>query len=335
MTYWDLYNKRLCHLGETDGDRLVTQTLRNYKKLSALSPMYNKVIINNKEVAINILSTDYSAVRKFQSIEYKDIKLGDYVIWKNNYWIVTTINTDDVLYVGGEITRCNKLLCWQDQQTLDVIQKWCVVQNPSATLRVIKDDYISYPYKTYKILIPTDRETIMLDLDRRFLIDIIGGKPKSYKITGVDVMSEMVDNAEGGFSTLYIEQDQFNPDTDNAELMIADYKQKPSENKPDKSTNYCVIHGNNTIKLGGLKEKYSVEFYNDKGKTDPTIQANWEIEIQDEYKSFIQYNIQDNVININVKNNYKLLNKEFILKVTDINNTYPVTELKIKVVSVI
>lgn len=297
--------------------------------------MYNKVIINNTEVAVNILSTDYSHVRKFQSIEYKNIKLGDYIIWKDNYWIVTTINTDDNLYIGGEITRCNKLLCWQNQQTLEIIQRWCAVQEPSYALKITKDDYISYPYKTYKILIPTDEETIMLDLDRRLLIDIIGEKPKSYKIVGVDVMSGMVDNAEGGFSTLHIEQDQFNPDTDNTELMIADYKQKPNKNKPNKSTNYCIIHGNNTIKLGGLKEKYSVEFYNDKSKIDSTIQANWEIEIQDEYKPFVQYNIQDNVISINVKNNYKLLNKEFILKVTDVNNTYPVTELKIKVVSVI
>ena len=82
---------------------------------------------------------------------------------------------------------------------------------------------ISVSNREYKIQIPYDSETQLLDLDRRFLLEKIDGQPKAYICTSVDVNTDRYEDGMNGFITLNLTENHYNAEKDNAELMIADY----------------------------------------------------------------------------------------------------------------
>ena len=80
----------------------------------------------------------------------------------------------------------------------------------------------SLSQREYKVEMPFDDETALIDLDKRFMLEIINGEPKTYVTTSVDQSTERYElhGKTQGFLVLNIRQDQYNSKTDNAEKMI-------------------------------------------------------------------------------------------------------------------
>lgn len=79
--------------------------------------------------------------------------------------------------------------------------------------------------REFKIQVAYDEETSLIDLDKRFMLEVIAGQPRTYKVTSVDAITERFHQSGEirGFLVLNVQQDLYNPKTDNVDLMICDY----------------------------------------------------------------------------------------------------------------
>ena len=82
----------------------------------------------------------------------------------------------------------------------------------------------------FLIFIPYNEETIKIDHGKRFLIDKNQDNPTAFEITQVDTISHNFDDDFAVIRWTLVES-QFNPKTDNKELMIADYYKSQNDNE--------------------------------------------------------------------------------------------------------
>lgn len=196
--------------------------------------------------------------------------IGDIIYHNTLHWLVTDVHFGDDLTRSGEMVRCNRQIKWQNKRTGRIITRWCLATKP-YTSNIAEGIAIANSNREYKIQLSYDDETIQVDLDDRFLLEVINGEPKAYQVTSVDTLTNRYQDIDGGFLIWNLKQCEYNPMTDNAEMMIADYY--ITENLPaeDPTLLSCVISGRETVRQGAPRT-YTVEF---SGATEPPPSPVW------------------------------------------------------------
>ena len=130
------------------------------------------------------------------------------------------------MYIRGKITQCNYFLKWQNEKN-EIVGRWAVIETVTRYNNgVFEGKFIDNIQSTISAMIGCDDETMKLKRDFRFLADIYSEEPYAFKITQRDVLSKYY--GDSGLITWALTQEGFNSETDNTELMIADYR-KPAE----------------------------------------------------------------------------------------------------------
>lgn len=192
------------------------------------------------------------------------LNLGDIVDCYNCKWLVTEIEPNDEIFLRGKMELCNRQIQWQNRLTGEIVSRWATLSKPYYSNN--KESEIALTsQREYKVQMPFDDETSLIDLDKRFMLEVIGGEPKTYVVTSVDQSTERY-NLHGktqGFLVLNIRQDQYNSKTDNADLMICDYFEPNGSD--DESSDVKIVadikySGNPEVKIGGSWKKFSPVF---------------------------------------------------------------------------
>ncbi len=148
--------------------------------------------------------------------------IGDIIYFNTLHWLVTDINFGDSLNRSGTMVRCNRQIQWQNPHTGAIVSRWCLATKP-YTSNIEDGEVVANSNREYKIQIGMDEETILVGLNRRFLLEKIDNEPKAYEVVSVDTITNRYEDAGGGFLVWNLSQHEYNPATDNADLMIADY----------------------------------------------------------------------------------------------------------------
>lgn len=152
----------------------------------------------------------------------EDINIGDIIYWNTLHWIITDKAFDNEIYNIGTMVRCNRTIRWQNPVTKEIIERWCLAQKPyTSNIRYSKVMDISE--REYKITLPYDEETKLVDIDSRFMLEVINGNPRTYTLTSVDSITNRYQDIEGGFLVWNLVQDQSNQPNDNIELGVCNY----------------------------------------------------------------------------------------------------------------
>lgn len=124
----------------------------------------------------------------------------------------------------GRIQICQKQITWQDDNTHEIRSLWATVEKPYYS-NLEENKTLSYSTREFRIQMPFDEYSANLNIGKRLMLEIVNGVPKTYRITSIDQMTSRIDyNGEQvGFLSFNVEQDLYNPETDNAEKMICDY----------------------------------------------------------------------------------------------------------------
>lgn len=151
-----------------------------------------------------------------------------------------------------------------------------------------------------QFIVPTNQETQTIDYNMRFLISDNKKNPIAWEV------SKREDTFPVGITKITMKQSLFNPNTDNRELMIADYyKSKVLDENPDNETKYQINYaGKPQVKVGGYYKTYYV----------PDIDfCTWKIEgiTSDKYETISPFN--SNQIKIKVIKDYNLVGTVFQL----------------------
>lgn len=227
VSSWDLYERRLNALGRRGRDRAILRERDAILRKYLNSPSLKDVDINGVSHSLVVHSTDTPSEKTFNTLPDDIVNLGDIILWEQMHWLVTQVDFDDEITRSGRMVQCNRQIRWQNRNTGEIIERWCLVTKP-YTSNIEKGMVIASSNREFKIQVSYDEETRLIDLDRRFLLEEIAGEPKAYEVVSVDAQTNRYQDIDGGFLIWNLSQGEYNPMTDSRELMIADYVD-PSE----------------------------------------------------------------------------------------------------------
>lgn len=218
------YRKMLNLDGPTQRDRIVKKAVHDQNKLAPVSPSYKDVTIDDVPRKLNIISSTVMQQKIIHSLPGEDFSIGSIVYWSKSHWLITERDSEDEITVRGRIQICQKQITWQDDRTYEIRSLWATVEKPYYS-NLEENKLIGYSTREFRIQMPFDEYSANLNIGKRLMLEIVNGEPKTYRITSIDQMTSRIDyNGEQvGFLSFNVEQDLYNPETDNAEKMICDY----------------------------------------------------------------------------------------------------------------
>lgn len=277
MINWDLYAKQLQHKGMTSRDRIISREKEALIAQFEKAPSAKNTLVDGELKKMIVSSTQVLNEKTFVLMPGDTIKIGDIVVWENLHWLVVELDFDNTIAYKGRIAQCNRQIRWQNPVTKDVIERWCLMTKP-YTSNVTNGTQVSVSNREYKVQIPYDDETKLVDLDKRFMLEIIDGKPRTYSCTSVDQQTNVYQDLENGFIVWNLSQDEAGRPGDNAELMICDYVE-PEENLP--SSVKASITGMDVLRAGLGEFEYTLD-----SESDVDV-VSWHISVQDEMREYI------------------------------------------------
>lgn len=327
---------------ETKKDAVLAQLQRNVAKHFGDTIDCEDVIIHEQARRLLVIHIANDPYRK-QIIAFpgEDLKRGWLVDCYGSKWLITEVDSNRQVYSIGKMQQCNRELIWKNPQTGEILSRWCSAEKP-YTANIKDGEVVSVSNREYKVQLPYDSETCLIDIDRRFLLDKINGEPKSYKVTSVDSITNRYDAKSGyedgsdGFLILNLRQDQYNPVYDNAELMVANYYGYPpteenGESAPPPPAADCTITctGAPEIKTGGTAKTFAAHFYSADGEELSGILAAWTLDCPPDAAGYITFTTDGNTVKLRAANEAGLIGTLLKLQATADGGYYAEIEVKV------
>ncbi len=302
--------------GANERDRSINRLRDRIDRKGADIVAGHYVLIDGVEDRLIIHATQIIDQKTFNALPGHYVGLGQVVQIKDtrgriSHWLVTEVDFLDAVTCKGRIERCNRQLSWQSRITGDIVSCWVKSAKPYFS-NLDSGKVVTASSREYVFQAPHNEDTTTLALNDRFLLEKINGKAKSYKITSIDTMTGYMDGVEDkGYLIINVEQDAFNPETDNDELMIADYVPKEA---PPAAAGRCeiVYPGKPTLTVGGSAKTFTANFYSDSGDIivlPDGAAPRWDIVLADEGlrdKFVVQVFPDTYSIKIRASNDYSL-----------------------------
>lgn len=269
---------------------------------------YRKCYIDDKPVDAKYITYTYYSISK-DAVDYHlqfrpgvHYPIGTYVDIPDdtetyNRWLIVG-RSDEPQFVKYNILKCNWTFKWIVEGILHECLGVLRARN-SYNSGLWRDYYSEIPENQDQFIVPTNEITQTINYNIRFLISDNKINPIAWEV------SKREDTFPVGITKVTLKQVLFNPNTDNKELMIADYyKDKVLDEKPETEKYQISYSGKSQIKAGGSYKTYSI----------PNIDfCNWKIDNlpEDKYEAIAPYN--SNQIKIKIVKDYNLIGTVFQL----------------------
>lgn len=281
----------------------------------------HNVLVNNKPMQLMIIKdTDGNVHKKKIKSRHNDkLRVGDYVKWNNQIWLITLLDPDDKTWNRGYMYLCTLLLRWHDISG-DIVERFAYAEDYTKySMGEYGNNYITIGDYQYGITLPVDEKTKKLTRANRFVIDYEGNyPPDTYRLTGKKTFLND-DNYfnKGGVLTCTLSYNFFNKEKDKlvtldngTQVWICDYHSPTDEgNTPELPPSQSVsITGNENLKIG-FERTYTASF-----ETEIVSEFSWNIESDFKVKT----KIDGNKIKLSIDDE-DLISSSFLLQVI-INN---------------
>ena len=338
----EAYRNRMAALGAYEGEA----KRRNAQKImdaswmrdAATKPVYVKwvnsglPVVDDDDIPVyakfnvksyhNITGDEIAYLLQFRLEDIRnnpDIKVGSYVQILNEmdepeWWLLWHLD-DRTQFRQFSIVKCTWIYKWTTFKDGHRIIHQClgVTRNQNNynsgcwldyTFEVVEQQHV--------MLMPSNEDTNMLTYNTRLLVSNAGRYPPiAWKISKVQphVVNDTV--------RFTMTQEQYNPSTDNVELMIADYKASyvepeiiEMEEVPTVSDLEIVYSGKPAVRAGGGYKKFTLKARVDGKLVDVTEDVEWTVEF-DGNEDRLECIVQDNIFKVKCLNDYSLIGKTF------------------------
>lgn len=287
------------------------------------------VLLNGKPFKLMIIKdTDGNTYKKkIKSPHDKKFNLGDYVIWNNQVWIITLLDSDEKTWNRGYMYQCTILLRWQNARG-EIVERYGYSEDfTKYSTGVTGNSTLTLGDYQYGVTLPVDDETRIIKRDRRFAIDIDGVEPPDiYKLTNRKIL--LTDDrsfGRGGILTWTLSFNEFNPETDKkvtlsdgTEAWICNYNSSISniyqDNIPvEEKISFKISHkGSCSIVAGGNAKKFYITDID--GNVLNTSNVVWTVTTLPGQEEYISYEISsDNSIKIKSVYDVSVIGSEILL----------------------
>lgn len=184
MTYFDHYKKRLQVSGNGLGGAFKNSTVDVVNKTFADSPFYRKILVNDVEVEVRLITTKDLGERLILFRPSTTVDVGDRVNIDGESWLVFGFNDNEV-YPKAIIRLTNDSLRWKDSEGTLHSQP-CLATNEQYTKYEIEPNRYSVNLVRGGVYIyaPLNAETVSIKPSTRFIVG-----SQVYEVHGVDDMT--------------------------------------------------------------------------------------------------------------------------------------------------
>lgn len=306
------YRARLTAFGRSLREQEINKQKYQVDTLAPHSVAYKDVTVDEVARKLLITSTETITRKNIYTMPDEDFDVGAIVHWNGSHWLITQRDLDNDIVTRGVMEQCNRQLIWQNPQTREIISIWATVEKPYYS-NLAAHSRIEVSTREFKIQIPYTAESCLIDVGKRFMLEIIGGEPKTYRVVSVDSMTQRFDrDAEiKGFIILNLEQDLYNPLTDNIEKEVCDYleeNEKPVENFEQATITY---KGKPAIRAGGSAKQFV-------GNITTKEIGHWVVKTDTDG---IQYTIDGNTVKLKADYDMKIIGSIVQLEFSNQANT--------------
>lgn len=245
---------------------------------------------------------------------------------------------DDMFFQKALIKKCTHELKWRNHKG-EIISRWINFDDSYKLYDALKyySNRTNIPGDTMVISLPYDEETINLRLGKRLLIDVDGiiDTPSAYKVSNRNVLSRQY--GDKGIVRLTLSHDQFNFETDNIKLLIADYYTdlpvyEEKNNIDDIINPHIGFRGQARLVMGSPRKKFTLSFADQLGNIIEDVEPEWRVQILDEFEDLFEYDVKGNELNIKANYSENIIDYEFKIIGSD-KKSGASTEITIKVVN--
>lgn len=341
----DAYRLRMAALGGYEGEarRRNSQKIMDtsWMRDAATKPVYVKwvdtglPVVDDDDIPVyakynvksyyNITGDNIAYLLQFRLEDMKnrpDIKVGSYVSIHNEmdepeWWLI--VHEDDrTQFHQFSILKCTWTYRWVSKVggKRRIFECLGAPRKQNSYNSGVWLDYTTQTVENQEVLwIPTNDDTKTIYYDTKFLKSSTGRYPPiAWKVSKIE------DTATEGISKITMTQEQFNPATDNAELMIGNYYEsavepeiKETEETPTVSDLEIIYSGSPAIRAGGGFKKFTLKSRIDGQLVDCTEDIEWSIDFPDGDLTKLETSVVDNIFRVKCKNDYSLIGKTFTI----------------------
>ena len=315
MANYGLFNTRVNAYGETSRERTVNTAKDDIAKNLYEHPNLRDVKIgsnsNKASEKIVVISTNDQNVKQIHSLPSEGFTVGQYIEFSNNNWLIDKADVDNELYVDGQMTLCPNIIKFQDKT--GVIHSYPYFVDTSLS-SLDENKTITTSSTTRKIKLPLDELTRGFFIDKRFMGEVLGGKPQCWKVNEMDADSNR------GLLVVTLEKDEFNEKTDSIECGICNYFEATTPVVLDETIE-IVYNGKPELRMGGNYKDFYAKYYDSNGEEILNIDSTWTIEAHPLFESNIISQIDGNKISLKVESIIGFVGQTVSLTVVGDNNT--------------
>ena len=359
---FDSYRLRMAALGSYEGEarRRNSQKIMDasWMRDPATKPVYVKwvnsglpVVDDDDEVLYakynvksyhNITGDEIAYLLQFRLDDLKnrpDIKIGSYVQIRNEmdepeWWIITHLD-DRTQFRQFSILKCLHTYRWVSRVDgkRRVYECLGAPRNQSSYNSGVWLDYtFQIPENQHIAMLPTNDDTRTIGYDCRFLLSDPERRPAiAWQV------SKIMSSFNGDITRFTMTQEQFNPFTDNVDLMIADYWESAvepeileAEEIPTVDNLEITYSGQPAVRAGGGYKKFTLKERVDGKLVDIAKDVQWRIDFQDGDIAKLEHLESGNVFKVKCLPDYSLIGKTFTITA---ENEYNSKSLIVEVIS--
>lgn len=341
----DLFRARMSSFGEYDGERKRNHAQKIMDASWMRDPATKKVyvkwvdsglpVVGDNDIPVyakfnvksyhNITGDEVAYLLQFRLEDMQNnpsIKVGSYVQIMNEmhqpeWWLIWHLD-DRTQFRQFSIVKCTWIYKWVSLQDGMRVVHQClgVTRNQNNYNSGVWLDYTTQVVEQQHVmLMPCNHDTNTIEYDSKFLVSNEGRYPPiAWKISKIQ---PSVTNDTVRFT---MTQEQFNSATDDAELMIANYKM-PSV-KPELAVDSRTVAENNleiiysgtlAVRAGGGYKKFTLKSKIDGQLVDTTGDINWLVDFSDGDISKLETSTDNNIFKVKCLNDYSLIGKTFTI----------------------
>ena len=213
--------------------------------------------VTDTAVMLNTYDRKYShyngVEQKFTTLLDADVEAGDLVYCEkqDEWWLTMTSAPIDYIYRQGLMFLCDTTIKWKDEQ--GHIWEYPVSANNATQYNsgIFQGKTINYVTNQFKLYTKADENVCGLRIDQRFFLGKVTAIPEVFQLTQIDTVALGYGR---GVAMLTLLRSIYNPETDDIETGICQYKEDPDHIPTDHSGNINInVYGQPQLFIGDSK----------------------------------------------------------------------------------
>lgn len=201
-----------------------------YEKSLSAAPVKTRAVIQG----VSADTYTNSTMRQFLT-RIGLLHCGQYVKARGEYWLINGLPDNNKMYEKATAWYCKYSIRFVSPTTGKIVEYPVYdVNSTQYGSGETSKPHITIGNSQHLIYLPYNEETIRLDSGFRFLIDKNKDKPTAYRLAQVDT-SGYSSGSEHGLIQWTVVESQYDEQTDNKDLLIADYYGRSAFSKPEVS----------------------------------------------------------------------------------------------------